>query len=353
VREHVILLTGATGAVGRPLVTALARRLDVGRVHALTHVAPLGEPGVCAIPGDITAGRDLGLEAGAASSLASEVTCIVHAAADTGFAAPPETARRTNVEGTRNVLAFAASCRKLDRIVALSTTHVAGRRIGEILEEDAHHGAGFVNVYEMSKYEAEREIRHRSNRLPIAICRLSTVAGDSQSGRISRRGALHHAVLSLYASLAPMIPGREDSPVDLVALDYVADAIAFLATCGFEAGAVWHLCAGADTISVGELLDLTIDTILRHRPAWRRRAIARPALVDLETFELFRQSVEEAGDPALRASTELVSHFAPQLAFPKRFDDRRCRAALVPAALERPPIRDVWRSVVRELVRPV
>jgi hypothetical protein len=99
------------------------------------------------------------------------------------------------------------------------------------------------------------------------------------------------------------------------------------------------------------LLDLTTASFLAHRPAWRRRAIDRPALVNLETFDLFRRSVDQVGDSGLRASMAVVSQFAPQLAFPKRFDDRRCQAALAGAGIERPPIRELWQNVVRWLVQ--
>jgi hypothetical protein len=156
----------------------------------------------------------------------------------------------------------------------------------------------------------------------------------------------------MYAGLVPMVPGREDSPVDLVALDYAVDAVAWLATRGFEPGRTWHVAAGADAIAAGELLDLTRASFEACRPSWRQRAIEPPVLVDVETFEMFRRSVAQIGDAGLRASTEAVSHFAPQLAFPKRFDDRRCRAALSGAGIDRPPIRDAWRRVVCRLIEP-
>lgn len=347
------LVTGATGAIGPALIDALLSA-GVERVHALTHVTPLHflNPRVTAVQGDITAGPGLGLDDGLADDLRAEITTIVHAAADTRFTAPGELAHRVNTQGTHHLLAFASRCPRLTRIVALSTTHVAGRRTGDILEDDLEHDAGFVNAYEASKYEAERELRRRAADLPVSVCRLSTVAGDSQTGVIPRRGAIHQAALLMYASLAPMVPGGEHSPVDLIALDYAAGAVAWLATAGFEPGRTWHVCAGTDTIPAGELLDLTMALFEEYRPSWRRRAIARPALVDLDTFELFRRSVDEAGDPGLRASTGVVASFAPQLAFPKRFDDRRCVAALAGSGVERPPARAVWRRVVRHLVQP-
>ncbi len=348
-----VLLTGATGSVGRPLLEALLAR-GAGRVYALAHVDRLAmdDPRVQVITGDVTAGHALGLDAPLARDLQATVTAIIHSAADTRFDAPLDAARKVNVGGTRNVLAFASSCAGLDRFVALSTTHVAGRRTGAIFEDELEHDAGFVNNYEQSKYEAECELRSAGGRLPISVCRLSTVAGHSQTGILARRSALHQAVLLMYASLAPMVPGREDSPVDLIALEYAVDAIAWLATDGFVAGRTWHVSAGNDVICAGELLDLTLECFHRYRPAWRKRAIARPALVDLETFELFERSVGQVGDAALRASTAVVSHFAPQLAFPKRFDTTGCAAALAGAAIVQPAARHTWRHAVRRLVDP-
>jgi nucleoside-diphosphate-sugar epimerase len=349
----VFLLTGAAGAIGRPLLSELARRANVDRVYAIEHHDRLEEADrICAVQGDVTVGPGLGLSAARLDELTSVVTAIVHAAADTRFGVTADVAQRTNVGGTSNVLAFAERCRKLDRLLALSTTHVAGRRTGRILEHQLEHAAGFVNQYEASKYHAEVALRARMPDLPVAVCRVSTAIGDSVAGTIARQGAIHHAVRLMYAGLAPMIPGDEDSPVDFVAVDHVARAVAWLATDGFEARRTWHLCAGSDTIRAGELLDLTMDCFVQYRPAWRRRAIERPAIVNLPTFELFCHSAEQAGTPTLRAAAAVMAAFAPQLAFPKQFDDAACRAALAAAGIVAPPARETWTRVVRHLITP-
>jgi nucleoside-diphosphate-sugar epimerase/acyl carrier protein len=349
-----ILVTGASGTIGRPLIAALAAKASVDRLVALAHVEPLraADPSVRVLVGDVAANDSLGLAPADAEALASRVTTIVHAAAHTRFDAPLDEARAVNVDGTRNVLAFARRCPRLKSIVVLSTTHVAGRRTGVILEDDLEHDAGFVNSYEATKYEAERECRAAMRDLPVAVARISTVTGDSRSGAIRRKGAMHQAIRFMYKSLAPMVPGGEDSPVDFIPLDHAVRAAAWLATDGFEAGATWHLSAGVDTVPLGELLDLTMETFRDSRPAWRKRAIARPALVDLPTFELFCQSVDLVGDSTLRASTAVIAHFAPQLAFPKRFDDSRCRDTLTRAGVTKTPSRDVWSSMVRHLIQP-
>jgi len=347
-----LLVTGATGAIGTAVLDAFDGRTNLAALFALTHVAPLHTRSgrVSQVGGDISANESLGMTRGDADALAASVTGIVHLAADTRFSTPLETLRRTNVLGLGHVLAFARRCRRLDRIVAVSTTHVAGRRTGEILEGDLDHDAGFVNAYEASKYEAEQLLRSAQGELPVSVCRLSTVVGHSRTGEIGRRGAIHHAALTLYAGLAPMIPGQETSPVDLLALDTAAEAICTLATDAFEPGQTWHLCAGRGTIPAGELIDLTMAVLREHRPAWRKRAIERPVFVDLDTFDLFCRSVNEVGEPLMRSATGIVSQFAPQLMFPKWFDDRVCSARLSRFELRRPDPRDLWQKVVKQLV---
>lgn len=354
-----ILITGGTGAIGAPLLEAMVRDgfpvalLVRAGVRSRFFNVPderLKDRDLITISGDILAGNTLGMDELTANRVRDGVTTIIHAAALTRFDAPLDEARRVNVEGTRHVLAFASSCPALQRFCALSTIYVAGRRTGVIGESDLEHSCGFVNAYEQSKYEAERVLREWMPRLPIAICRLSTILGDSTSGRVHRVAAIHQSIRFLYHSLLPMIPGTADSPVDLIATDYAVDAVRHLAGSGFAPGRTFHVCAGHDTLPEAELIDLVIDAFLRYRPAWRRRAIEKPAIVALDTFNLFRESVEAVAEPALRASAGVLGHFAPQLAFPKRFDDRGCQAAIAQAGVVRPPIRDTIGKVVEHLI---
>ena len=346
---EVILVTGGNGAIGAPLIESLAS--GQATVVSLARGAqPAVRPGVRRLTGDIRQGATLGLDDHTAAELRSRVTTIVHAAALTRFDAPLDAARQTNVDGTAHLLAFAAQCPRLARLCALSTVYVAGRRTGPILEPELEHDRGFVNHYEQSKYESEQLLRGEMARLPIAICRLSTTLGDSASGRVDRPAAIHQAMRFLHHSLLPMIPGTPESPVDVIPTDYAVAAVRHLSGAGFVAGGTFHVCAGTDAPCEDELIDLTIDTFLDHRPAWRRRAIEKPVIVALDTFELFRRSVEEVADSALAASVAVLGHFAPQLAFPKTFDDDQCRAALAQAGIHRPPVRDTLVKVVKYLL---
>ena len=110
--------------------------------------------------------------------------------------------------------------------------------------------------------------------------------GDSTTGFVAHPQAIHQAIRFLLHSLLPMMPGTRDSLVDLIATDYAVGAVSHLAHERFIPGRTFHLCAGADALRQEALIDLLLDTILESRPAWRRRAIEKPVIVGLETFEL-------------------------------------------------------------------
>ena len=346
----IILLTGATGAVGRGLVRALAKRSNVDVIYALSHQVDVeANAGVIPLRGDVRS-LTLGLSPQQYGEVRQRATLVIHAAADTRFSAPLSELRAINVEGTKNVLAFAVGCGQLRGLAALSTVHVAGKRTGKIQESSFTHDAGFVNNYEQSKYEAEIILREAMKDLPIAVIRLSTVLSDSTTGEVSKLAAIHQGLRLYYHSLAPMIPGTPDCPVDLIASDYAVSAIADLACDGFHAGQTFHLCAGKDAFTLEQLLAQTQDAFMTYRPSWRKRSIAMPAIVDLPTFELFAQSVDDVGDNLLRHSVQVIRHFAPQLTYPKLFDDASCMEALAKFNIEKPRVADFYPKAIRWLV---
>ena len=288
-----LLVTGGTGTLGRRLVRRLAVEGSGARVVVLSRSARDPDPGfpsgVRVVRGDLLAGAGLGLSPIVREELSADVTGILHCAAETRFTLPLGEARATNVGGTCSLLEFATACPSLRQIGCFSTVYVAGRRTGRFAEDDLEDdGAGFVNSYEQSKNEMEREIRARMDDLPVAVYRLSTLIGDSVSGAVTGFNAFHHALRLLYHGLAPMIPGDPAHRVDVVADDYVADAAGWLFARRFAAGRTYHLCSGPDrSSSLAELIDAVVEAFHRFRPEWRRRGIEKPAIVDLPTYELF------------------------------------------------------------------
>jgi len=351
-KKHHILLTGATGALGRALIPQLLQEPSVERLYVLLRQAPKENFPARVIPvlGDIRVPRSLGLSALHQDLLQKNVTGVLHSAADTRFDAPYAEAYATNVSGTENLLRFASNCTRLDRFVHLSTLCATGKRTGRLRETPLENKHGFVNHYEATKSAAEFVVQQEGARLPVSTIRLGTVIGRETTGAIHQMGALHRALRLMYCSLVPMMPARPHCPVDLISVEYATQAIVELLCNRFSTGSIYHLCAARDYLPLDELLDLAYQTFSQNRPSWRRRAIERPTVVDLSTFELFRQTVEETGAPGLMDSLRLLSSFAPQLLYPKTYDDSQCQLALAGSGIRRPNLREFFPQMVASLI---
>ena len=360
-----LLLTGATGAVGEELLerwltrtqdrVAVLVRGDNAAARFDAMVAELAQrtggdawkDRLELVRGDVTA-PGLGLAAADRDRITGQVTAILHSAANTKFSQAKDEAEAQNTGGAKQVLALARACSKLEKLGYLSTVYVAGMRTGKVLEEELEHDAGFVNFYEASKYAAEQELRRAWKDLPAACYRLSTVLGDSRTGEVRRFNALHQSLKLLFHALAPMLPGSAHDPVDLVPIDYAADAVFELFAHRFTPRTTYHVSGGTKNLfTLEQLLDEAITSFEELSPKWKKRGIARPAIVDLATYRMFEGSVEQMGNDVLLQVLRALSHFAPQLTFPKDFDDAGTRKALKGSGIQAAPMKKYFRRVMQ------
>ena len=346
-----IVVTGATGLIGRRVVESLLRRTDapiVVLVRDLARWQPISAhlggraSRVTAVRADITRPA-LGLDVRTLARSLGVPSVFVHSAGDIVFSRSLSESRRVNVDGTRHVVELAQSLSDV-RLVHVSSAFAVGRRTGFIAEGTEAGDAGWVNSYEQSKHEAELIVRDSA--IGYVIARPSTLVCDNIGGAVTQVNAVHRALRLYHAGLASMMPGTEHTPVDVVPADWVADAIARLALAGTGAGRTIHLCAGEGALSLGELLDRTY-ALWSCDTSWRRRRVARPALSDLETYRLFERSVELVGDARLKRITRSLSHFVPQLALPKVFETSGARELLGEVA---PPVTSYWERMLTWLL---
>lgn len=286
-----------------------------------------------------------GLDDPAYRRLGATTTAVLHAAADTRFSQSLENARSANVETTRRIASFAADCSSLERVGYISTAYVAGTRSGTIMESDLEP-TEFVNAYEQSKFEAEELLRTAMGDLPIAVYRWSTVFGSSATGAVTKPTAVHRAIELAYAGLVPMVPGELGSRIDLVDVEFVTRAVAWLFGEGFEPGETYHLIAGAErSFTLEEFINTTYRVLGELDPVWLDRGIEPPPIVDAAVFEILATMVSTVDDPEAAAVLAALASFVPQLLHPKEFDTTG-RDAVLPATIAPTPIDDYFASVI-------
>lgn len=354
-----VLLTGTTGFVGAQLLIRYLERSD-RQIYALVRGANDSEASarlectlsdlfgaghpyarrVVAVRGDIER-PDLGLGRRRRDALAERIGEIVHGAASVSFAMGLRAAREINVRGTKRMLELAERTQRrggLRRFTYVSTAYVAGEHTGCFSEDDLDVGQRFRNAYERSKFEAETLLESWRARLPLTVVRPSIVVGERDTGWTSSFNVLYWPLRAFSRGAYLAVPARGGAPVDVVSVDYVADAIFALAQAPEAVGARLHITGGRHTSTVGELVELASAFFERPAPRLIEPSLYRRVLHPL----LLRGS----RDPRYRRALERSSVFFPYFAARVHYDDRRARAILHGSGIEPSPLPDYFHRLV-------
>lgn len=294
---------------------------------------------VVAVRGDVTQ-PGLGVKGGL-DWLAGQVSEVVHSAASVSFELEPEVARAINLDGTRRVLEFAERSharRALRRVSYVSTAYIAGGHAGCFSEDDLDVGQSFRNTYEQSKFEAECFIARLREQLPVTVFRPSIIVGDRHTGWTASFNVLYWPLRAFARGTYAALPARGGAPVDVVPVDYVADAIFALSQRPEAAGATFHLTASPNASSVGELVALATAFFKRPLP----RLIEPSLYVRLVHPLLVRAAEDDRTRRALRRS----EIFFPYFDMRATFDNRRTRVALRGSGIETTPLPSYFERLI-------
>ena len=262
-------LTGGTGVVGSTIVQRLLEQPDT-RIRLLIRAASQTEldarlDALCAywgldgiarrarveaIRGDTTL-PCFGIAQERYAALSTECTHIVHCAAMVRMNLPIEEARASAVVAAHNILGLARACRSagtLEKVEFLSTVGVGGRLPGNLPERWITEERAFHNTYEQAKAEAETVVAAAiGDGLPITVHRLSMVIGDAVTGRIISFQIFYHLAEFLSGTRTyGLFPDPGNTKLDVVPVDYVAEAVVWSSQQAATVGPVMHLCAGPE-----------------------------------------------------------------------------------------------------------
>ncbi|MFF2080287.1 AMP-binding protein [Kitasatospora sp. NPDC058162] len=245
-----VLLTGATGYLGRHLLDAFRRRGavvtclvraddDAGAVRRLA-----GERAAHVVAGDLE--RDgLGLSP-AGLERAREARIVVHAAADVRLVASPDALERANHAAVRRLLGWVDEHTPRARLHHVSTLAVSGGVDGpprRFSEADLWIGQRFRTPYERSKYRAEQAVRAWAATGHAAyLYRSGHIAAHSRTGAFQANPG-DNRIYQLVRGylLAGAAPSRPDTAFAFSHVDTVAAGIAAIALDPYAAPGAYHV----------------------------------------------------------------------------------------------------------------
>jgi myxalamid-type polyketide synthase MxaB len=256
-----ILLTGGSGFLGAYLLAGQLERWPALRLKVLVRAADAAQGAdrlrrnlelyglwqegwgsrIEPIAGDLALPR-FGLSEQVFATLAAGISGILHNGAQLSQLAPYSQLAAANVGGTRTVLELAALRRPLpvELISSVAVYEAKAYRDRELLEtDDLAEWRGIHLGYSQTKWASERLVLAAGRAgLPVRTYRPPLIAGHSRSGLWHQDDLLHRLLRGcLELGQAPDIAWE----LDLVPVDYVADAVTAMAWQPPQAGRCLHL----------------------------------------------------------------------------------------------------------------
>ncbi|MCE5214860.1 MAG: AMP-binding protein [Methanobacterium sp.] len=323
-----VLITGATGFLGTQIIQRLLNETKYeimvlvrgeDKLTALNRLkrawwefsdlkSAIGQR-IYLLNGDITQNQ-LALTDDQYENLITSVTHIIHTAADLRLNAPLEDLRKTNREGTINILQLAHKIHKKGKLIRfshVSTAYVAGRRKGYINEDSLTDEAGFLSNYERSKYASELEVK--KSKLPLSIFRPGMIVGDSKTGYIKTFNTFYTPLRLYLSGKQRIVPIKPTEKINIIPVDYVADAVASLTFNPSAEGLTFHLTAPNDSQpTVDELIKFTMKWAFDNLNFKLPKPIFAPILAPL--ISRFSNS-KLISNPRTKKKLETINTLAP------------------------------------------
>jgi long-chain acyl-CoA synthetase len=197
-------------------------------------------------------------------------------------------------------------------------------------------GQRFRNPYEQSKFEAERLVRAHGEVLPIQVFRPSIVVGDRRTGWTAAFNVLYSPLKAFARGTLRALPARRSAPVDVVPVDYVADAVFELCRRPVDRLRAYHLVAGPHATTVGRLIELAAERLEQREPV-----VIPPGL-----FRRVADPLLRLRGGKLRDGLDRSRVFFPYFSMRVRYSDARARRALEPAGVAAAPIESYFDRLV-------
>ncbi|MEM8607279.1 MAG: SDR family oxidoreductase [Myxococcota bacterium] len=287
-----IFVTGATGFIGSYVTDWLLRNTDHelallvrapdydAGVERLWHALQLHMPAdefhralerICFIRGDLSE-PDLGIQEHDYDWLISNAESVLHVAAALNFRSERACANH-NLRGTLSTIKLARAIQEdhpLRRFSLVSTVAVAGSRPGDTVRESdpLDWSVTDFNPYTRTKKFCEHMVRELLPDVPCLYLRPSSVIGDSRFPDTTQ-----FDMVRAFCALTdlPVLPLSGDTRVDIVNSDWVGPSIAELHVREDLSYDTYHLSAGIESRSIGEISEAVAAALGKRVPRFAEK----------------------------------------------------------------------------------
>lgn len=349
-------ITGGSGFIGRRLVKKLLQQ-EGSRIYVLMrdihkdNLAGLYEywqtdsERVIPVYGDLTQPM-LGVAPHIPQQLKGHIDHVFHLAAIYDLNAKAALQQQANVEGTRQAIALAEAIEA--RCFHHCSSIAAAGLFDGLFREDMFDEAEHLDLpYFQSKHDAEGLVRSNCT-IPWRIYRPAIVVGDSQTGEMDKVDGPYYFFKLIQKTrrlLPPWMPtlGIEGGRINVVPVDFVVNAMAYIAHQPGEDGKCFHLC-DPHPMRVGDMLATFSRAAHAPEPAFRINASLLSIVPrHLMTMLMALTPIRRLRD-ALVADLGLPRDVFRLINYPTRFDSRETQRVLKGSGIDVPPLYSyAWR----------
>ena len=269
--------------------------------------------------GDLT-GTQFGLARDDYDRLIHTSDSVIHCAASLNRKSE-KSCLNVNLRGTLEVLQLAMRVHHyhgMRRFSHVSTVAVAGKRQDEVVTEDRSidWDRSDYDPYARTKKFCEHMIRQLLPEVPITIFRPSIVLGDSRRAETTQFDMVKAFV---FLAWLPVLPFRPHDKIDIVNVDFVADAIATLHQKEQPKYDTYHLASGTESQTFRELTTALAAAQQKRGPVFVP-LLERPFAGTVNTLSNYKSKISY--------SASLMKVFMPYLVWNTVFDNTRVTAEL-------------------------
>jgi long-chain acyl-CoA synthetase len=331
-----ILLTGSTGYIGAHIASNLLRDHSeplnlLVRAHdsqeararlwrslqlhmEFPQFAELLNSRIHIFLGDLTDSH-FGLDGDDYERLVRTTGSVIHCAASLNRRSE-KSCLNVNLRGTLEVIQLATRARDdhgLRRFSHVSTVAVAGQRSNEVVQEDTAIDwiRSDYDPYARTKKFCEHMIRELLRDVPRTIFRPSIVLGDSRRPETNQFDMVRAFV---FLAGLPALPFRATDRIDIVPVNFVADAVAALHQKEKPAHEIYHLSSGPSSETFVQLTDALAKSQGKRGPVFVP-GLERP------TSKMVNALAGRAGK--IGGLATLLKVFLPYLVWNTVFDNTR------------------------------